>query len=406
MPAPKAPRIRSAASPTSPMAASADRRAASRSGSSSLFLAVVRNSAAHPAAASLTDSSAIASASPSTSIRPAGISVSTCSAPAPASRSRATAFSSIMRPQRRAAASTAGADSSSEATEVTRSTRSCASSMITTSCSGKMSNSSSASIASSAWLVTTMSAWPGLVPGVLGETLRAERAALHAQALAGADRDLAPGLVPDSRHQLVAIAGRGRGRPVVQPLHLPSERRDRSGIEQRLLRVVRRPAAQPLQAQIVPAALEDGEHRLAAQGGRDRGGQPRQVPVDELTLERDRGRRDDDGPAPGDGMPRGWHEIRQRLARSGTGLDRQVLTGLDRLLYGARHRDLARALRSADPGHGHGEQASDVSALVGGHGSERYRGLAGDVGPPHPRPGDRAEDDHVGRERRQPVQHP
>ena len=65
-----------------------------------------------------------------------------------------------MRPHRRAAISMAGADSSSVLTEVTRSTRSCASSMITTSCSGSAGKSSIASMASSAWLVTTMSACP------------------------------------------------------------------------------------------------------------------------------------------------------------------------------------------------------------------------------------------------------
>ena len=102
---------------------------------------------------------------------------------------------------RRAAVSTAGADSSAAAAEVTRFTRSCASSMITTSCSGRTPNSSSASIASSAWLVTTMSARPASSRARSAKQRRTERAALGAEAFPGAHRDLRarPGPPPRAR---------------------------------------------------------------------------------------------------------------------------------------------------------------------------------------------------------------
>ncbi len=78
--------------------------------------------------------------------------------PSPASASRSAMSSGISRPHRRTAVAISAAVSCTVATEVTRSTRSCASSTITTSCSGRTGASPIASIARRAWLVTTMSA--------------------------------------------------------------------------------------------------------------------------------------------------------------------------------------------------------------------------------------------------------
>ena len=164
----------------------------------------------------------------------------------PPSRAPSAAADSVSRPARRAAASTAGPDSSPVVAEVTRSTRSCASSTMTTSCSGSTSMSDVASIASSAWLVTTMSARAAASLRPLGETTRAERAALRADALLRAHRDLAPGRLGHAGHQLVPVPGGGLLGPLVQPLDLPSQRRGGARIrrvEQRVLRVVRHAAA-------------------------------------------------------------------------------------------------------------------------------------------------------------------
>src|SRR5262249_40150167 len=129
-----------------------------------------------------------------------------------------------------------------------------------------------------------------LLPRALGETLHAERATLCSQALAGADRDLAPCQLAHAGNELVAVAGLGGSRPLVESLHLQSGRRERAWGEQRLASVVGRTAANPLQAQVVPASLEDCEDRLPAKRGRDRLSQARQVTVDELALQRDRSR--------------------------------------------------------------------------------------------------------------------
>ena len=163
---PNASRIRLAVRCSSSSEARVIRAVAIRCGSSSSDAALARTASAHAPAASCTDVSVAASVSDSTSIRPAGASPRSMASAAAAWRSRSAtagaepsvAADSVSRPARRAAASTAGPDSSPVVAEVTRSTRSCASSMTTTSCSGSTSMSDVASIASSAWLVTTMSA--------------------------------------------------------------------------------------------------------------------------------------------------------------------------------------------------------------------------------------------------------
>ena len=163
---PNASRIRLAVPRSSSSEASVIRAVAIRCGSSSSDAALARTASAHAPAASCTDVSVAASVSDSSSIRPGGASPRSmasaaaawrnCSAPAAGAPSAAA--DSVSRPARRAATSTAGPESSPVVAEVTRSTRSCASSMMTTSCSGSTSMSDVASMASRAWLVTTMSA--------------------------------------------------------------------------------------------------------------------------------------------------------------------------------------------------------------------------------------------------------
>ncbi|CAG7116937.1 hypothetical protein PICSAR71_04175 [Mycobacterium avium subsp. paratuberculosis] len=72
--------------------------------------------------------------------------------------SRWTSSGLTSRPIRRAATPRAADVSSAVATAVTRSTSSCASSMTSSACSGRIAESDTASMASSAWLVTTTSA--------------------------------------------------------------------------------------------------------------------------------------------------------------------------------------------------------------------------------------------------------
>ncbi len=104
------------------------------------------------------------SVSPSTwgssSMRPGGAAASSALRSSPASMSWSARGWSISRPTRRTASITDDSDNSPVTTEVTRSTSSWASSTTTTSCSGSTGSSPMASMAISAWLVTTTSTSP------------------------------------------------------------------------------------------------------------------------------------------------------------------------------------------------------------------------------------------------------
>ena len=167
----------------------------------------------HDTAASRTAVSAPAAARGRFSSAPAAGRRVSAPGASPASTSRSARPGRRACPQRRAAALDRAGGQLAVATPVTRSTSSCASSTITTSCSGSTGMPSSASIASSAWLVTTTSASPGLGAGLLGEALVAERAARRPEALAGADRHLPPRRVGHAGDELVAVAGLGVARP-------------------------------------------------------------------------------------------------------------------------------------------------------------------------------------------------
>ncbi len=74
----------------------------------------------------------------------------------------------------------------------------------------------------------------------------------------------------------------------------------------------------------------------------------RQVPLHELTLQSEGGRRDDDA------LPvrEGRHQVAERLSGAGARLDQQMGAAVDRLRDGFGHGHLARALRAADGSDG------------------------------------------------------
>ena len=211
------------------------------------------------------------------------------------------------------------------------------------------------------------------VPRPLGETAGGEPAAMRADALLRAHRDLAPGRLGHAGHQFVPIAGLRLLGPLVQPLDLTAQRRGgaplRIGqsrrVEQRVLRVVGHPALLALQAQVVAPALKDGEGRLPAEQRRQRRDQPRQVAVDQLALQRDGGRGHHDRAARRHRVPHRRDQIGQRLSGPRSGLHGQVLAGLDGLPYGLGHGDLAGPFRAADAADGGGEEFGDIRR--GGH---------------------------------------
>ena len=158
------------------------------------------------------------------------------------------------------------------------------------------------------------------VAGQLGEALLAERALRRAQALARGDADLPPGPVVDAGVELVAVAGLGLLGPAAQPHHVPAQRRRGRRVEQRVAVVVGHPAEHLVAAQVVGPALEDRVRRSPAQQRLDRVDQGRQVTVDHLVLQRDRRGGDDHGVA----VQQRRHQVGQRLAGAGAGLDEQV----------------------------------------------------------------------------------
>ena len=184
--------------------------------------------------------------------------------------------------------------SSAVATPVTRSTSSWASSTTTTSCSGSTGRPSSASMASSAWLVTTMSARPASARAFSAKqsSPTGQRdAPRHSRAVTDTCRQVAsvtPG-TSSSRSPVSVVVG-----PLVQALDRAAHRGDRERVEQLVGRVVVVAAVQLVQAQVVAAALEDRERRCPAEQRLERLRQARQIAVDELALQGDGGRRDHD----------------------------------------------------------------------------------------------------------------
>ena len=192
----------------------------------------------------------------------------------------------------------------------------------------------------------------GRLPRLLAEAVDPVRA-LAAQALPGADRHLPPGPVGDGERDLVAVPRRAFPRPLAQPEDLRAQRRlrqrIRGHIEQRAGLVLPgpRPAVHLLQAYVVAAPLGQRVRRRAAQHGRERLHQPRQVLVDELRLQR-LGRRGDDHPL---ARRQRRDQIAQGLAGAGPRLHQQVLTGSQRSRNGPHHLPLTGSLlRTRDGG--------------------------------------------------------
>ncbi len=118
----------------------------------------------------------------------------------------------------------------------------------------------------------------------------------------------------------------------------------------------------------VAAALEQLAGRL--EQGRD-------VALDELVLQREGRRRHDHAVA----VQQRGHEVAERLAGAGAGLDEQVLLVVHRRGHGLGHRDLARPLLAAELLDGRPSTSRTArlldhpSTLCGGSDTARGAGL-------------------------------
>ena len=130
-------------------------------------------------------------------------------------------------------------------------------------------------------------------PALHREALLAEGAAALPHALAPTHREGAPHPRVDVVGVLVAIAGRRLLGPRPHRDRLLAECALRR-VEQPLALVVRHGAVQLLQADVVVASLEDGERQGSADQRCDGLGHAGQVAIDELPLQREGRRRDDD----------------------------------------------------------------------------------------------------------------
>ena len=83
--------------------------------------------------------------------------------------------------------------------------------------------------------------------------------------------------------------------------------------------------------------------------------QPRQVALDELVLQGEGRGGDDDALV----VDQRRHEVGQRLAGAGAGLDEQVALGAERLGDGLGHRDLPAALAAAERRDGDVQHLAD-----------------------------------------------
>ena len=196
-----------------------------------------------------------------------------------------------------------------------------------------------------------------IVAGLLGEAGRTARAAVAARAFARSDADRLPGGRRRGEVELGLVAGRGLLRPRPHPRQLLGGGPVGCDVEGELLA---RPIelGEALDADIVGAALQDAEPQRAI----DVSGQEGEVLGRELVLEGLGRGRHDDATAAGDG----GHQVGERLAGAGPGLDGEVPPGLDRCGDGPEHGPLARAVLGA-------------TGQAGQHGVEERFGSAGQV---------------------------
>ena len=148
------------------------------------------------------------------------------------------------------------------------------------------------------------------------------------------------------RGRVVALAGAAVGGLLLDPL----AQRDDLGAERALghlderALVVGHALAHAVQAGVVGPPLEYGERAAALEPVTGRLEQGRDVALDELVLQRERRRGHHD---PVLVQQRG-HEVAERLAGAGAGLDEQVLLVLHRRGDRLGHRDLAGTLLAAE----------------------------------------------------------
>src|SRR6185312_1669654 len=84
--------------------------------------------------------------------------------------------------------------------------------------------------------------------------------------------------------------------------------------------------------------------------------QPGQITIDELALQRDGGRRHDNGGVVAQSVHDRGDQIGERLAGAGAGLYDEVLVGREGLRHRGGHLLLAAAFAAAERGHGGGQQ--------------------------------------------------
>ena len=168
----------------------------------------------------------------------------------------------------------------------------------------------------------------------------------RAEALAVVDRDLAPLAVGVPRARCRAR----RCRPALGLLLGPGPQLEDLGGHRALRHldegalVVGHAGPDAVQAGVVGAALEHGVGRVDAGQVADRLDQPRDVALDQLVLERER-RGGDHDPAV---VEQRRHQVGQRLAGAGAGLDEQVLAADHRVGDRLGHLDLPGALLAAE----------------------------------------------------------
>ena len=234
----------------------------------------------------------------------------------------------------------------------------------------------------------------GALLGALGEALGAVGALAGAEALAVADADLPPDPVGVPR-RVVALAGAAVLGLLLDPLaqrdHLGAQRA-LGQLDQRAL-VVGHALAHAVQAGVVGPPLEYGEGAAALELVAGRLEQGRDVALDELVLEGERRRGHHDPVA----VQQRGHEVAQRLAGAGAGLDEQVALVLHRRGDRLGHRDLAGTLLTTELLDRSGQHLAHVDHAGhpmrthrrSRHGPHRRAGATVRSGPAAPAPGPR-----------------
>ena len=166
----------------------------------------------------------------------------------------------------------------------------------------------------------------GALARLLGEARGRERAA-RAQAALRADGDLPP----CSRGRLVIELG-----PIARQRRVEPRAQALDGVAVQRVEQAHAELHDHAPAGVVGAALEQlGADRLAACRGRER-----QVVAQQLRLQGERGRGDDDAPA----RERGGHEIAEALAGAGAGLAHERAAPRQHVLDALGHDELRRPL--------------------------------------------------------------